>query len=142
MRKIKRILILLSVILIIFSFYNLAFAAQHAVPVGGGSGRSGGDATDSSSIAGQFGGKDVTNTDEGGKIKYILSIALELVRNIGIGVAIIMLIVLGSKYMIASAGEKAEIKKGMGIYVIGAVVLISASGIIGIIQKFVTEVTE
>ena len=62
---------------------------------------------------------------------------LNVVKVVGIAVAIIMLIVLAIKYISAAPSDKAEIKKHAVVYVVGAVVLFGASGIIGIIQGFV-----
>lgn len=81
-----------------------------------------------------FGGADT-------KIRSTLAIVLLIVRNIGAGLAGLILMVLGCKYIIASAGERAEIKKNAIVYVIGAVVLFSASAILNIIINFVTSAT-
>ena len=80
-----------------------------------------------------FGGGDA-------KIKKIINAILSLVRNIGVGIAVIILMSLGCKYMMASAGERAEIKKYAITYIIGAVVLFASSTLIGIIQKFALNV--
>ena len=55
---------------------------------------------------------------------------------IGVGVAVIMLIVLAIKYISAAPSDKAEIKKHMVVYVVGAIVLFAASGILEIIKRF------
>ena len=70
------------------------------------------------------------------KATNIMGAALSIMRVVGTGVAIIMLIVVASKYMIAAPGERAEIKKHAVPYVVGAVVLFASSGILGIITKF------
>jgi len=67
---------------------------------------------------------------------------ITITQVIGVGVAVIMLIVLGMKYMTASVGERAEIKKHMVVYVVGAVVLFAASGILEIIKRFSDMVNE
>ena len=54
---------------------------------------------------------------------------------VGVGVALIMLIVLAMKYMLASASDKADIKKHAIVYIVGAMILFSASGILGIINN-------
>jgi signal peptidase I len=56
-----------------------------------------------------------------------------------IGIALIVLTVIGIKYMVSSAGDRADIKKNAIPYLIGAVVMLSAAGIIDIIQKFVNS---
>lgn len=73
-------------------------------------------------------GESISNT--AGKI-------LSIVRIIGMAVAVIMLTVLGIKYVAASPNEKADYKKGMTVYVVGAVLLFGASLLLGVIQNFV-----
>lgn len=63
---------------------------------------------------------------------------LNIVQVVGVAVATIMLTVLGIKYVSASPNEKAEYKKGMTIYVIGAVLLFGASMLIGVIRNFIS----
>ena len=68
-------------------------------------------------------------TDIGGQI-------LSIVQVIGASVAIIILVVLGIKYMSASPNDRAEIKKHAVVYVVGAVVLFASSALVGIIRGF------
>ena len=65
---------------------------------------------------------------------------LGVVQVIGVAVAVVMLIVLAIKYISAAPNDKAEIKKHAVVYVIGAVVLFAASGILGIIRGFAEQV--
>jgi type IV secretory pathway VirB2 component (pilin) len=65
---------------------------------------------------------------------------LGVVQVIGVAVAVIMLIVLAIKYISAAPNDKAEIKKHAVVYVVGAVVLFAASGIIGIIRGFAEQI--
>ena len=67
--------------------------------------------------------------------------AITVVQVVGVGVAIIMLIVLAIKYISAAPGDKADIKKHAVVYVVGAVVLFAASGILGIVKNFASNVT-
>ena len=66
----------------------------------------------------------------GGKI-------LNIVQIVGVAVAVIMLSVLGIKYMFASTNDKATIKEKLMAYVIGAFILFGISTAIGIIKLFV-----
>lgn len=66
----------------------------------------------------------------------VIGALITIVRVIGTGVAIIMLVVLAIKYISAAPSDKAEIKKHAVVYVVGSVVLFAASGILGIIQQF------
>ena len=72
--------------------------------------------------------------------KNITGTILGVVQVIGVAIAVIMLIVLAIKYISAAPNDKAEIKKHAVVYVVGAVVLFAASGIIGIIRGFADQV--
>jgi len=56
---------------------------------------------------------------------------------IGVIISVITLCILGIKYMIGSVEERAEYKKTMIPYIIGAVLLFSTSSIVGIIANIV-----
>ena len=58
---------------------------------------------------------------------------LSVVRIVGTGVAIIILAVVGMKYMIAAPGDRADFKKAAIQYVIGAVIVFGASNILTIL---------
>ncbi len=73
-------------------------------------------------------------------VKDISGTILGVVQVIGVAVAVIMLIVLAIKYISAAPNDKAEIKKHAVVYVVGAVVLFAASGILGIIKDFANTV--
>ena len=65
---------------------------------------------------------------------------LGVVQVIGVSVAIIMLIIIAIKYLSAAPNDKAEIKKHAVVYVIGAVVLFGAIGILGLISNFAQNI--
>jgi len=69
------------------------------------------------------------------KTQSIGGVLLGIAQVIGVAVAIIMLIVLAIKYISAAPNDKAEIKKHLVVYVVGAVVLFGASGILGILRQ-------
>lgn len=62
----------------------------------------------------------------GGQIASILT-------TVGIVVAVIVLLILGIKYMMGSASEKAEYKKTMIPYLVGALLVLGASSIVKIV---------
>ena len=66
------------------------------------------------------------------------NLIIGIVQTVGTIVAIVMLIVIGIKYMMGSAQEKAEYKKTMIPYLIGAVLIFAASNIAGWIYNFAT----
>lgn len=71
-----------------------------------------------------------------GSATTIAGTILGVVQVIGMAVAVIMLIVLAIKYISAAPNDKAEIKKHAVVYIVGAVILFAASGIVEIIKNF------
>lgn len=63
---------------------------------------------------------DATSSD---KIESMTSRILTVISNIGIAISVIMLAILGVKYMLGSVEEKAEYKEGLVPYVVGAFIL-------------------
>ncbi len=76
-----------------------------------------------------------------GTVNNALGTILGVVQIVAAGVAVIMLIVLAIKYISASPEGKADIKKSAAQYVIGAVLLFGASGILGIVRTFAMNIT-
>ena len=70
----------------------------------------------------------------GGKLMGVLQTA-------GVVISVIILIVLGIKYMMGSAEEKAEYKKTMIPYLVGAILIFAASTIASIIFSFANGMT-
>lgn len=68
-------------------------------------------------------------TQLGGKLMGILT-------TIGVVISVLILMVLGIKYMMGSAEEKAEYKKTMIPYIVGALLLFGASTIANMIYSF------
>ena len=76
------------------------------------------------------------------KVKTTAQSAVTIAQVIGVGIAVIMLVVLAMKYMVSAPSERAEIKKHAVIYIIGAVVLFGAVGILEIIKGLAGVVNE
>lgn len=76
-----------------------------------------------------------------GTVNNAIGIVLGVVQVVAAGVAVIMLIVLAIKYISASPEGKADIKKSAAQYVIGAVLLFGATGILGIVRTFALNIT-
>lgn len=66
-------------------------------------------------------------------IKSLGGQIVAVVRTVGVLVAVVILLVLGIKYMVGSAEEKADYKKSMIPYLVGAVLIFAASTITGIV---------
>ena len=77
----------------------------------------------------------VVDDDLGNKAGNVLKI----INTIGIVCAVIVLTVLGIKYMMGSVEEKADIKKSMIPYIIGMFFLVSVTTIPNIIYSIVTS---
>ena len=59
-----------------------------------------------------------------------------IIQVVGIVIAVIVLLVIGIKYMMGSASEKAEYKKTMIPYIIGAVLIFGATTIANAVYNF------
>ena len=73
----------------------------------------------------------------GNKITNIMGAIINMMSTVGAGIAIIMLIVIGIQYVSKGAEGKAEAKKDLTGYIIGAVILFGVSGILKLLQMFI-----
>ena len=73
------------------------------------------------------------------KIDSLGNQIITIVSTIGSIASVVVLIVLGIKYMMGSAEEKAEYKKTLLPYVIGAVLIFAASTIAGVVFNFASS---
>ena len=111
MKKICNIVKILMIAIMMISLTTSVFAALSPADVSG--------ADDTSSSFNSIGGKII------GGLKAVGSIA-----------AIAILVVLGLKYMMGSTEEKAEYKKTMIPYVVGAVFIFAAANIASMVYEF------
>lgn len=81
-----------------------------------------------------FTGKDASV--ETGEMETWINKIISVISILGSGISVVVLIVLGIKYMMGSAEEKAEYKKTLLPYIIGAVLVFAASSLAGIIFQF------
>ncbi len=77
-----------------------------------------------------------TTTTASDNVKTIAGQILGVVQVIAVAVAVIMLIVLAIKYISSAPNDKAEIKKNAVVYVVGAIILFGASGLLQLIKTF------
>ena len=89
------------------------------------------------SVVNKLNGNTVTNTNFIGVANNILGI----LTTVGAIIAVIILAVLGIKYMMGSASEKAEYKKTFIPYIIGALLVFGAPAIGKAIVALVSNVT-
>lgn len=63
-----------------------------------------------------------------------------ILQAVGIILSVIVLIILGIKYMMGSAEEKADYKKSMIPYLVGAILIFAASALAQVVYQFVTGI--
>lgn len=63
-----------------------------------------------------------------------------ILRTVGIILSVVILIILGIKYMMGSAEEKADYKKSMMPYIIGAALIFAASAFAEVIFQFFSNI--
>lgn len=66
---------------------------------------------------------------------------VNILATIGVVVAVIVLLVIGIKYMMGSASEKAEYKKTMIPYLVGAVLIFGTSAIAKVVVSMAQTIT-
>lgn len=64
-----------------------------------------------------------------------------ILRTVGIILSVVILIVLGIKYMMGSAEEKADYKKSMMPYIVGAALIFAASVFSQVIYQFFNNIS-
>ena len=69
------------------------------------------------------------------RLENMAEMILGVIQNIGTAVSVIMLIVIGIKYMVGSIEERAEYKQTLKPYIIGAFLLFSGTTVPQIIYR-------
>ena len=85
--------------------------------------------------------KGNTSAQGTSEIQGVGNSIIGILQVVGIVLSVVILIVLGIKYMMGSAEEKAEYKKTMMPYVVGAALIFAASALAQVIYRFFTGVT-
>lgn len=79
------------------------------------------------------------NENVSSDMEDIVGNVLGFVQILGSAIAVIMIVVLGIKYMVGSVEEKAEYKKTMIPYAVGAICIFAASNIAKMVYDAVTS---
>jgi hypothetical protein len=79
---------------------------------------------------------DSSNLGQGASLANTILSALMW---IGVAIAVGMMIFLGIKYVTSSPDGKADLKKQLGIYVLGLVFILGATTIVGIIKNAISS---
>ncbi len=86
---------------------------------------------------------DIGRDDTGVALKAqkIITIIAVIFKIVAVATGIVILIMLAVKYMAAAPGDRADIKKSMIPFVIGAFVLFASSGIVDLLIKFSSQLS-
>ena len=122
-KNIVRILMILIMSIFVVSISLEVFATQSAIDAMG-------------NMAG------ATIEDESGKIGNILNSVIGIIQIAGTGISMIMVSLLGIKYIMAAPCDKADVKKQIAPLVIGAVILFASVNLVGIIADVANSTLE
>ena len=73
--------------------------------------------------------------------KNVGNSVVNILQTVGIVLSVVVLIVLGIKYMMGSAEEKADYKKSMLPYLVGAIIIFAASAFANVVYNFATSIS-
>lgn len=128
----KKVSKLLSVILIIMLVITMATP----IVMADGDGDGDGEIVTPSSIDGKSSNVNVNGvTTLGNDI-------VRVITTIGTVVSVVILVVLGIKYMMGSAEEKADYKKSMIPYIVGAILIFASSTIVGVVYDMANALNQ
>lgn len=132
-KTIKILSILLTFAMVITMFSTPVFAAD---------GDDGEEGTTSSVITPNSLKDKITYEGEGNtKVQAIGGEIIGILQTAGVVVAVVILIVLGIKYMMGSTAEKAEYKKTMMPYFIGAILIFGAVAVAEVVFQMAAGLT-
>lgn len=66
----------------------------------------------------------------------VIGSILNITQVIGVGIAIIVLVIIGIQYVVSSPSQKGEIKNKSSNFILGAVLIFSGAAIIQIVKMF------
>lgn len=114
----KKIIIMLIIFLIVISFSlsSFAFKVNDFIP------------------------RSSTSVDGTQELVDFGNVLVTVITTIGVVASVVVLIILGIKYMLGSVEEKAQYKKSMMPYLIGSVAVFSASTIANIIYNWAKQI--
>ena len=69
------------------------------------------------------------------KVVNLGATIVTIMQTVGIVVAVVVLLILGIKYMMGSAEEKAEYKKTMIPYLVGAILIFASTTIVNVVYN-------
>ena len=133
-RTLKLVSILLLVVIVSMTLTTVV-SAKSSTKANDTEGATGIDA------AGIAGGLKGTTSAAQEDVTKIGNQLIGIITTVGVVVAVIILLVLGIKYMMGSASEKAEYKKTMIPYLVGAILIFGASAITKVVVGLAQGIT-
>lgn len=85
--------------------------------------------------------KGADSVDGSTEITKVGKSIVGILQTVGVVLSVVILIILGIKYMMGSAEEKADYKKSMIPYIVGAALIFAASAFAQVIYKFFTGIS-
>ena len=89
-------------------------------------------------MAGMAGGGTGDTTGAAGKLGPLINTVIGLIQITGTGLSLIMVTILGIKYILSAPSDKADVKKQITPLVIGCVILFASVNLVQIIANFAT----
>lgn len=114
-KKVTKIISIILVVMTILSAFSMVFATGPSVP-------------------------QPSNPSGATKVNDLAGGVMYVIQIIAFTAAFIMLVFLGIKFITASPEGKAEIKKSAVIYIVGAILLFAAGGVLALVQQFASNV--
>lgn len=117
----KKIFITTLIIMFILSLFSVAFAEE--LPI----------------INAMAGTSNPTTPNTSSGIPKVINTIIGIIQYVGTGISLIVVTILGIKYVMASPQDKAEVKKQITPILIGCILLFGATNIAVIIENFNSE---
>lgn len=89
-------------------------------------------------MSGMAGGGTGDTSGATGKLGPIINAAIALIQIAGTGLSLIMVTLLGVKYILSAPNDKADVKKQITPMVIGCAILFASVNLVQIIANFAT----
>lgn len=94
--------------------------------------------TDAINAMKDMGEADISDAS-GGKLGKIINSIIGFIQVAGTGIAMIMVTILGIKYIMAAPSDKADVKKQIAPMVIGALILFGAVNLVNIVANIAMD---
>lgn len=116
---IKKIFIIVLIIFLVLASFNIVYGI------------------DKGEVKSTLSDIDGKGGDMGAGVKNIVKVILGVVRIAGMGIAVIMILSFGIKYMVSMPADRAAMMKQSVVYLVGALLLFGASFIVGVVAEVV-----